>query len=119
MFADPQTVTISGVANTLPRTGVSLTSGTFTKSDSLVELQVGQSTGKRYRRSLRLNHRKIAANPFDSSINAEYSMSVYLVADLPKVGYTVAEAQAVIDAFCVYLAASSGAKVTQLLGGEV
>jgi urease gamma subunit len=119
MFADPQTVTISAVAQTLARTGVSLTSGTFLKADSLVGLQVGQAAGKRNRRSLRLNHRKIAADPFDSSLNAEYSMSVYLVVDVPKVGYTVAEAQAVVDGFVDYLDAASGAKITQLLGGEL
>lgn len=110
MFADPQTVTISGAGQTLARTGVSLSSGTFSKSDSLVELVVGQAAGKRNRRSLRLNHRKIAANPFDSSLNAEYSMSVYVVVDVPKVGYTVAEAQAVVDGFVNYLAASAGGR---------
>jgi hypothetical protein len=46
-------------------------------------------------------------------------MSAYLVIDVPPVGYTVAEAQAVVDGFLAYLTASSGAKVTQLLGGEV
>jgi hypothetical protein len=45
-------------------------------------------------------------------------MSAYLVVNTPKVGYTVAEAKAVVDALVAYLAASSGARVTQLLGGE-
>lgn len=119
MFSDPQTVTISAIAQTLARTGVTANSGTFQKSDGNVGLVVGQAVGKRSRRSLRLNHRKIAANPFDSSINAEYSMSAYLVIDVPPVGYSVAEAQAVVDGFLAYLSAASGAKVTQLLGGEV
>jgi len=119
MFADPQTVTISGAANTLARTGISTSVGTFSKDDGLVGLAVGQSLGRRNRRSIRLNHRKIAADPFDSSVNAEYSMSAYLVVDTPKVGYTVAEAKAVVDALVAYLAASTGAKVTQLLGGEL
>lgn len=47
MFTDPQTVTISSVANTLPRTGLSLSAGTFTKDDGLVQLVVGQTNGRR------------------------------------------------------------------------
>jgi hypothetical protein len=46
-------------------------------------------------------------------------MSVYMVVDTPLNGVTAAEAKAVVDAFVAYMAASSGARVTQLLGGEV
>jgi len=46
-------------------------------------------------------------------------MSVYLVVDTPKVGYTVAEAKAIVDAFTAYCTASTGARITQLLGGEL
>jgi hypothetical protein len=45
-------------------------------------------------------------------------MSFYVVADTPVTGYTVAEQKQVVDALVAYLTASSGAKVTQLLGGE-
>jgi hypothetical protein len=46
-------------------------------------------------------------------------MSTYLVVDLPAAGgYTVAEAKLIVDGLTAYLTASSGAKVTQLLGGE-
>jgi hypothetical protein len=45
-------------------------------------------------------------------------MSVYLVADVPVNGYTVAEQKIVVDALVAYLTASTGARVTQLLGGE-
>jgi len=45
-------------------------------------------------------------------------MSCTLVVDVPVNGYTVTEAKAVVDALVAYLSASTGAKVTQLLGGE-
>jgi hypothetical protein len=45
-------------------------------------------------------------------------MSTYIVCDVPKTGYTVAEAKDVVDALVAYLAASSGASITKLLGGE-
>lgn len=119
MFADPQSVTINGVANSLARVGVSLTEGRFQKDDGLVGLRVQQATGKRNRRVIRVDHSKIAADPFDSTLNAKYSMSSYLVVDVPLVGYTVTEAKYVVDGLVAYLAASSGAKITQLLAGEI
>jgi len=45
-------------------------------------------------------------------------MSVTLVADVPVNGYSVTEEKAVVDALVAYLTASTGARVTQLLGGE-
>ncbi len=84
----------------------------------MVKLGVSHSYGKRTRRSIRLDHSKIAADPLISAVNIKYSMSAYLVVDVPVTGYTVAEAKAIVDALIAYLSASTGAKVTQLLGGE-
>lgn len=117
-FADPQTVTINAIANTLPRTASGVDAGAFTKDDGLVQLQVNHAYGNRTRRTIRLNHAKIAPDPLISSTNIRYSASVYLVVDLPKTGYTVAEAKQLVDALTAYLTASSGARATQLLGGE-
>jgi hypothetical protein len=119
-FADPQTVTINAVANTLPRTGFNPTSGIFTKDDGNVKLTVAStSAAKRTRRTCRLDFRKIAADPLVSANNILYSMSAYLVVDVPITGFTVTEQKQIVDALTLYLTASSGARVTQLLGGEV
>lgn len=117
-FADPQSVTINAVANTLPRTASGVNSGEFTKDDANVKLSVAHSYGKRTRRTIRLDHRKIAADPLISAQNIVYSMSAYLVVDIPVTGYTVAEAKQIVDGLTAYLTASSGARTTQLLGGE-
>lgn len=117
-FADPQTVTINAVAQTLPRIASGVNTGSFQKDDQNVKLEVSHSYGSRTRRSIRLTHRKIAADPLISAQNIQYSMSTYMVIDTPVTGYTVAEAKQVVDALVAYLTASSGAKVTQLLGGE-
>jgi hypothetical protein len=45
-------------------------------------------------------------------------MSVYVVVDVPIQGYTVVEQKQIVDALTAYLTASTGARVTQLLGGE-
>jgi hypothetical protein len=45
-------------------------------------------------------------------------MSVYVVVDVPPVGYTVAEAQAVVAGLTKWLTDTSGSNVAKLLGGE-
>jgi len=117
-FADPQSVTINAVAQTLPRVSSGTSSGIFQKDDGNVKLTVSHASGKRNRRTIRLDHRKVAADPLVGSVNINYSMSAYLVVDAPLLGYTVAEAKQIVDALTAYLTASSGSKVTQLLGGE-
>lgn len=117
-FADPQSVTINAVAQSLPRTASGVNSGAFTKDDGNVSLTVSHTYGKRTRRLLRLNHQKIAADPLISAQSIRYGMGVSLIVDTPVTGYTVSEAKQIVDALVAYLSASSGARITQLLGGE-
>jgi hypothetical protein len=118
-FSDPQSVTINAVANSLPRTGQGPSSGTFTKDDGTVKLNILQNAGKRFRRSVRIDHQKYAADPYDVTLLNNVSMSAYLVVDVPKQGYTIAEQKQIVDALTKYLTDSSGARVTQLLGAEI
>lgn len=117
-FADPQTLTINAIANTLPRTSSGVSSGTFTKDDGTVRMTISHSLGKRTRHSCRVDFSKIAPNPLISAQNIMFSMSGYLVIDVPQTGFTIAEQKQIVDALTAYLTASSGARVTQLLGGE-
>jgi hypothetical protein len=117
MLSDPQTVTINAVANTLAATLRGVNESAYTKDDGNVKLSIKHSYGARSRRVVRLDFRKIAADPL-TAVNKEFSLAAYLVIDTPKVGFTVAEAKQVVDALTVYLAASSGAAVTAVLGGQ-
>lgn len=117
-FSDPQTLTINSVANTLPRTSSGQSSGVFTKDDGTVKLSVSHSSGKRTRHSIRVDFSKIAPNPLISAQNIMFSMSVYLVVDIPLTGFTIAEQKQIVDALTTYLTATSGARTTQLLGSE-
>lgn len=112
-FADPQTIN----SVTCPRVSSGVDSGKFRSADTTHQLSVSNSYGKRVRRTIRLDHNKIAADPITAQ-NTKFSMSTYLVVDAPVQGYTVAEQKAIVDALTAYLTASTGAKVTQLLGGE-
>lgn len=119
-FADPQSVTINAVANSLPRTSTGPgANSTYTKDDGLVELTISHSkNAKGTSRLIRLDHSKIAADPLQASVNVRLGMSVHMVVKTPPYGYTVAEAKQIVDALTSYLTASSGARTTQLLGGE-
>jgi hypothetical protein len=116
-FADPQTITVNSVAQTLARTAQD-PQGTFLTADGNYKETISHAYNSRVRRLIRLDFQKIAADPLISAQSILYKMGVYLVFDLPKTGFTVAEAKLVSDGFLAYLTASSGAKVTQLLGGE-
>lgn len=119
-FSDPQSVTINSVAQTLPRTSSGVNAGVFTKDDGSVKLTVSHQYGKRTRRTLRIDHQKLVADPLLTNTNQRVSLSTYIVVDLPSagLGYTVAEAKQIVDALTAYLTASSGANATKLLGGE-
>jgi hypothetical protein len=118
MFAEPQSVTINAVPNTLPRVSSGVNSGTFRKDDGTLELSVNHSYGKKTRRTIQLASSKIATDPLMAGQNIPVSMRAYLVVEVPSVGYTIAEQKQIVDGLTAYLTASSGARVTQLLGGE-
>lgn len=119
MLADPQSVTISGTAISLPRTSSAKDSGEFRSADGVAVESVSHQYGaKRTRHLFRLDHNKIAPDPLISSTNIKYSMSAYIVVDVPVTGYTVAEQKAVIDGLLAQLSATSGALITRVLGGE-
>lgn len=117
MLAD-QTITIDGSAISLPRTSGSLDLAVFGSNDGLVKEKVSHTYGKRNRHLFRLDHNKVAPDPFQTSLNAKYGMSVYIVVDVPGVGYQVADQKKVVDGFLAQLSASSGALITKILGGE-
>lgn len=118
MLSDPQSITINAIAVSLPRTSSSENKGEFKSNDSLVAETVSHQYGKRNRHLFRIDHSKVAADPFQSGLNTKYSMSSYIVFDVPPVGYTVTEAKQVVDGFIAQLTASSGALITKILGGE-
>lgn len=121
-FTDPQSVTFAAPlpvgAVTLPRVSVGKLQSTYTSTDGNVTLTASSAIGKRARRVLRLDHRKIAADPFVSGANNQYSMSCYVVFDTPILGYSVAEQLEVYRGLKGQMTASSDALITKLLGGE-
>jgi hypothetical protein len=117
-FADPQSVTVSGTPISLPRTGSGEATGTFTSADSAYQMTISHAYGRRNRRTLKLVSTKLSADPLIPTQNTRSSMTVSVTVDVPVAGFTITEEKAVVDALTAYLTASTGARVTQLLGGE-
>jgi hypothetical protein len=115
MLADPQSVTVNGSAVSLPRTANGNTTNVYTASDGNTSMTTKQNTtASRFRREVRLSNRKVATDPI-SAVNKEIGLSVYLVIDEPRTGFSDAEIGYYIDALKAWLTSTNYGKV---LGGE-
>lgn len=114
-FADPQSVTIDAVAESLPRTGFSPSSGAFTKADGDLKLEISHQQGSRFRHLVRLSDKRTVSNPLVPDQNLAVNMSAHIVIDMPRNGYTVeeiAQISAGLTAWC------SEANLTKVIAGE-
>jgi hypothetical protein len=115
MFADPQSITVNAVAQSLPAVERNGGSSVYKKDDDAYRLTIGRAFGKRNRFTVRVDANKIAADPLASANNLRYSSSVYLVIDGPPIGYTNAELKDIalsLTAWC------TSANLLKVLGGE-
>lgn len=118
MFADP-TITVNAVAQALKRTSMGTNSGSFITNDQTHKLAISHSLGSNNQRMIRLDRVQTVANPLSTGEFLEIPDSVWLVSRTPRAGMlTVVQQKHLVDGFLTFLAASSGAAVTQLLGGE-
>lgn len=118
MLADPQSVTIDGTPNSLPRVESGINAARYTKDDQTVSLSTSHSYGKRYRRVVRLDHNKISADPLVPAQNQKLGASMYLVFDQPVTGYTAVDLEKIATGFLAWFTASSNANLKKVLAGE-
>lgn len=115
MLADPQSVTINAVATSLPKTKAGTSENVFTSADGNTSMVTKQNaTATRFRREVRLSQRKIAADPI-SAVNTEKGVSVYLVIDEPRTGFSDTELGYLVEALKGWL---TSANYNKVLGGE-
>lgn len=117
-LSDPQSVTLSGTAATLPRTATGALSATYANPDSTLKLDVLHNVGRRNRHQARVTSSKIAADPLLSNVNRRLSASAWITIDVPPEGFSVAEQVALIKALTDWLTASTMANATKVVGGE-
>lgn len=117
-FTDPLAITIATFTTSLPLTERDGDDTKYTSGDGYITFSAGHDYGKRIRRTLRVDTKRISPDVFRDDVNVEQSMSVYVVYDIPKVGYKPNEVKDVSDGFLAMLSANSGLLVTKLLAGE-
>lgn len=116
MYADPQSVTVNSVAQSLPNVGRSLDTGKYATPLKDYVLTIGHSAGRRNQHRVRLDYSKIIVDPYASTRNVNVSMSVYTIIDVPTVGFTALEMGYPVTALADWLKASTN--TARLIGGE-
>lgn len=118
MFSDPQSITVNAIAISLPKTSTDVNTGVYTSADGNTSLLISHQYGNRTQRRAKFTQRKVAEDPYSAGVSKDVDQSVTVLVNVPKQGFTVTETKQLADAVMAYFTASSGAKLTQLLGGE-
>lgn len=117
MLTEPQTVTIGANARTLVKTESDKTRSVFTDRANGVRLEVSQSNGNRLRSLSKLTLTKVVTNPL-SGVLTEDSVTVHVVIDRPRVGFTDTEIKDVVVAEMNWHTASTNANAIKVIAGE-
>jgi hypothetical protein len=115
MFADPQSVTVNAVAESMPRISTGDRTSTYRTSDGEFKLTVSHSEGARNRRTVRLTQEIIAADPFTTDTNRTYVQHAYVVLDSPKTGFSITQQDNLAQGLVDYL---SDATIDKVIAGE-
>jgi hypothetical protein len=116
MFADPQSVTVNAVAQSMARISSKDTSSIYSKSDQTFKLTVSHTPSKdRVRSMARIDQRAVVTNPLDSTQSDYDTLSVYTVIDRPNYGFTTAQIEQLVTGFQAWLTTGN---VDKLIGME-
>lgn len=115
MFADPQAVTVNGVAKSLVKIDSSGRTGIYRTADGEFKLIVRHDEKNRARRTVELSQEIVASDPFLTDVNRTYVQRAYWVHDAPKTGFTADQKDHLIQALIDY---STDANIDKVLAGE-
>ena len=92
----------------------------YSSADGLNQLEVSTTklNSGRYRHLVRINTKKLATNVFEESKKQYVTMSSYLVIDRPENGFSVTEAQKLVEGLVGLLSATTYSLTKKVLGGE-
>lgn len=111
MFADPQSVTINSVAQSMPRVSTSGTTTIYQKSDESYKMTLShQKANKRIRSMARIDRRDVVADPLTSENDYE-TLSVYTVIDRPEVGFSSTVVDQVVQGFKTWMDSTAVGKL--------
>lgn len=92
MFADPQSVTVNAVAQSLAAISREGKKSVYAKSDGVYTMTISHDvSAKRERHLVRLDHRKTVSDPLTPANNVDVMSSCYFVIDQPVTGFSDTE----------------------------
>lgn len=120
MLADPQSITINAVANSLPRLSTSNNQAIYQKDDGTIKLTISHTNQpKKNRRVVKFEQKKISTDPLVTAQNAEYRQVAYVVFESPvTIGFTITEQKDFAIGLADWLKASTNANTIAVLGGQ-
>jgi len=116
MFADPQSVTVNAVAQSMPCVSRERTQSIYQKADGSYTLTLTHQVSKAKERHIaKLDHRKLTTDPYTPANNVDVASKSYMVFDAPVTGFSDTELRN--DALGLIGWLSSG-NIDKLLGLE-
>jgi hypothetical protein len=105
MFADPQSITVNAVAQSMPRVETSTRKSIYQKNDQTFTLTISHQTGKdqRIRHLARFDQRAIVTNPLDNTKQDYDTLTFYVVIDRPSYGFSMTQTEQLIAGFKTWL----------------
>lgn len=114
-FADPQTITVNTVAQTLNLIKADGLRSEYATADEVYKFVIShQESGKRTRRMIRIDKRVVATDPL-SSINEYKSLGLYVVIDEPEYGFSDDD---IYDVAAGLIAWLTEANILKVLSGQ-
>lgn len=115
-YSDPQSITIGGAANSLPRTGSSASAGEFRTADQRYKLTLAHNRAKRVQHVARVEFSDIVANPLIPTQNTAVGAAVTLTANVPLNGMSTTQVEDLVKGLVAW---ATPANITRLVGGEI
>jgi hypothetical protein len=116
MLADPQSITVNSVAQSMPRIEVGARRAVYRKNDGTYTLTISHSnaSGNRVRSMARVDQVAVVQDPL-TQVNDEETLSLYIVLDRPMQGFTSTQVDQLVTGFKAWLTTTV---VSQLYGQE-
>lgn len=115
MFADPQTVTVNAVAQSLAKVLTDGTSSTYQTADGNYIFKISHTKSRdRIRSLVRIDQRAIVADPL-TAVNDYETLSCYFVVERPEVGFTSTQVNHLVTGLKTWLDSTA---VGKLFGQE-
>lgn len=110
-FADPQSVTVNSVAQSMPRIETQARRSVYRKADGTFQLTISHSTPNgRLRSMARIDQFAIVTDPV-SSLNDSENLGAYLIIDRPTFGFTQTQVEQLVAGLTAYLTTTNVGKL--------